>query len=165
MKQLEIEIPPLLSKDDLNTSVKHVHERLDATGIHLSPKEVGDNILRNTSLQAERIEKAYGTLKQKEEGVDSLFEVLSSKVSGAMQLWVDLSASSDEILSDIRKKRMATEVEVANISNSVKRVVDLVGDTRFQEGVSKLEQLATVCERLQTLHQNGFLEKVTSSIK
>lgn len=69
-----------------------------------------------------------------------------------------------EHLKSIRDARMNILPEVAQMINSLRDVRKFFLDKDYKEEMSRLKEFVELCERLQTLKENGFLDSVADTM-
>lgn len=74
------------------------------------------------------------------------------------------NASSKVYLEDIRRTRFAVVSETASMTKELKEVRQFFLGSDYKDQIARLTEFVDLCERLQKLKQNGFLDSVADTM-
>lgn len=91
-------------------------------------------------------------------------DAIDAMADSTPKAWFDCLDALNSAIADARNKRFALDAEMRNMLSSLGDIRKFFLDDRHEEEVRRLNEFVCLCERLKTLKDEGFLDRIADTI-
>jgi hypothetical protein len=125
--------------------------------IHMNMDDMRDLIVR----QIHELPRQTSPQVKAAEDARRIIAELTDGIGGEMEKF---EAQSKLHVEQIRGKRMTMVTEAAQMTNALKEIRQFFLGSDYKEEISRLSEFVDLCERLQKLKRDGFLDQIADTM-
>jgi len=91
-------------------------------------------------------------------------DAIDAMADSTPKAWFDCLDALNSAIADARNKRFALDAEMRNMLSSLGDIRKFFLDDRHEEEVRRLNEFVCLCERLKSLKDEGFLDRIADTI-
>lgn len=153
MPRSQIEEMRYANNPAVDTGKQEIHVKTDAE----TSDEIHSKVIQMTRSSID------GSIKLVEQAADAR-AALDTMADTWRKDWFDFMQTNNSRVTELRQFRMATETEMRQLMASLREVRMFFLDKDYATEIARLKEFVEVCERLQKLKTNGFLDSMADTM-